>query len=527
MEAMRSVPIGETKQMSKQKRLPGSINNAVRNAAGSSLPVVPSITVSLGEHELQRLQEIAARIARKEPALAATHAFGTQTRPGLSANLWLVIGDTREIALTEVGGEETFEYRLSLLARQGDLVVFGGQPHYDFERYRSQLGLGPIISINVRRFPANPLLPLAERCLLDSAAFAQIVERTKRAGGLTIVPHIGMGSVWRLAAAVAEATGLDVCVASPPPRLTRRVNDKLWFARLAGEILGESSLPPTYAAHGPAVLAHRIRSLARSAERVVVKVPDSAGAAGNLCLAAREVADASLSDIKNRILRGLRAFGWYDTYPLLVAVWEAPILSSPSVQLWIPAITDGPPIIEGLFEQILEGEEGSFVGSVPAELPEKWQRHLAKDATRLASALQLLGYFGRCSLDTLLVGQTRDAAVLHWIECNGRWGGVSIPMTIVNRLTGGGAKAKFVVVQRTGEHQLPQSFATALQALDGILFRPGRYEKGVILLSPVEIEAGRGVQMLACAETVAAARKLSDCALKILSRTSASQERLA
>jgi len=136
---------------------------------------------------------------------------------------------------------------------------------------------------------------------------------------------------------------------------------------------------------------------------------------------------------------------------------------------------------------------------------------------RLASGLQLLGYFGRCSLDTLLVGHSFDTAVLHWIECNGRWGGVSIPMTIVNRLTGGGAKAKFVVVQRTGAVRTPRSFADALQALDGILFRPGRREEGIILLSPVEIEAGRGVQLLACAKTVGAARALSDRALEILS----------
>jgi hypothetical protein len=45
----------------------------------------------------------------------------------------------------------------------------------------------------------------------------------------------------------------------------------------------------------------------------------------------------------------------------------------------------------------------------------------------------------------------------------------------------------------------------------------GERQKGIILLSPAEIEAGRGVQMLACAETVAAARDLSDRALKILS----------
>jgi len=89
-------------------------------------------------------------------------------------------------------------------------------------------------------------------------------------------------------------------------------------------------------------------------------------------------------------------------------------------------------------------------------------------------------------------------------------------MTIVNRLTGGGAKAKFVVVHHIEEGLPPHPFADALKALDEILFRPGRPEEGIIFLSPVEIEGGRGAQMVACAETVAAARELSDRALKIL-----------
>lgn len=500
-----------------ERMQPTSGKHGVSSGAESSLlPIVPWTTVRLDGNELRRLQVIAARVMAEEPALATTDAFGAHTRPGVSAHLWLVIGDTREIALVQLGHERTYEYRLSLLARPGDVAVFGGEAHRDFERYRSEIGLGSIVTIHASHFARKALLPLAERCLLDPTAFSQIVERAKRAGGLTIVPHIGTGSVWRLAAAIAEATGLDICIASSPPRLTRRVNNKLWFTRFAGEILGESALPPTYAAHGVAILAHRIRLVARSAERVVVKVPDSAGGAGNVCLVARDIANASLSDIANRILHVLHALQWYDTFPLLVGVWDAPVLSSPSVQLWIPAISDGPPVLEGLFEQILEGEERSFVGAVPAELPDRWQCRLAEDAMRLASALQLLGYFGRCSLDTLLVGRTLDSAVLHWIECNGRWGGVSIPMTIVKRLTSGGANAKFVVVQRIGDGRRPQAFADALHDLDEILFRSGRRENGIILLSPVEIEAGRGVQMLACADTVAAARALSDRAVEIL-----------
>jgi hypothetical protein len=477
--------------------------------------------VALDAAELRRLAEVAKHITESEPALAATDAFGAHTRPGVADNLWLIVGDTREIALAKPSRAVTYEYRLSLLARKGDLVVFGGEPHPGFEHYRSrQVGFGPVVSIHARPVPNRPLLPLAERCRLDGVALSKIVESTKRAGGLTIVPHIGMGSVWRLAATVAETTGLDICVASAPPRLTRCVNDKLWFARFAAEVLGGCALPLTYAVHGPAVLAHRIRSLARSSEQVVVKVPDSAGAVGNIRIDARHVADAPLSTIKNQILRVLRAVGWYETYPLLVGIWEAPVLSSPSVQLWIPSVADGPPIIEGLFEQILEGPEGSFVGSVPAALPERWQHRLTYDAMRLATALQHLGYFGRCSLDTLLVGQTPDSATLHWIECNGRWGGVSIPMTIVNRLTGGGPTAKFVVTQYTGESWPQRSFTDACRVLDGMLLGPSQRDHGIVLLSPIEIEAGQGVQMLACAETVDAARDLSVRAIEILTKGS-------
>ncbi len=482
------------------------------------LPVVPRIAAALDEHELRHLQGVAQKIAAEDPTLAATSALGDRVRPGMSGDLWLVIGDTREIGLAKADRATSYEYRLSLLARRDDFVTFGSGQHAEFEYYRSHfIGTGPVRILDLPAGTGNPLLPLAVRCRLDDKAFSLIIEATKQKGGLTIVPHIGMGSTWQLAAAVAEATNLDVCVASSPPRLTRRVNDKLWFARLISEVLGESALPPTSAAYGPAVLAERIRVLARSAARVVVKVPYSSGGAGNVSIAATQVAGAPLSAIKEYILNALHTAGWYDVYPLLVGVGEAPALSSPSVQLWIPAIGDGPPLIEGLFEQILEGLEAVFVGSVPAELPERWRNQLANDAMRLATGLQLLGYFGRCSFDALLVGQNFDSAALHWIECNGRWGGVSIPMTIVNRLNQDRANTRFVVVQRAGESQPPRRFGDAVHLLNDLLFRSGRHEEGIILMSPVEIEAGLGVQMLACAETIAEARELSEHAIRILS----------
>src|SRR5690606_34224305 len=71
---------------------------------------------------------------------------------------------------------------------------------------------------------------------------------------------------------------------------------------------------------------------------------------------------------------------------------------------------------------------------------------IAREAVLLASLFQQLGYFGRCSFDTILVGPDPATAEVHWAECNGRGGGTSIPMTLVNRLTGDWAETPLAVV---------------------------------------------------------------------------------
>jgi len=486
------------------------------------MPIVSRVEAPIDARELRRLQAIAACMVKNEPGLSATDRFRIRAGAGPSTHPRLVIGDGSEIALTKDHESAAYQYRLSLLARQGDLVAFDGDPHPDFERYRLEyVGDGPILALSPGRVAGTHRCPLADRCRLDRAVFSQIAEATRRNGGLTIVPHIGLGSPWRLARAVAEATGLDVDVMSSPPRLTRRVNNKLWFARLVPNILGDDAIPPTYSAGDVATLARNIRTLARKGERVVVKVPDSSGGAGNICLSARDLADVPLAEVGDRIRELLRAVGWRDRYPLLVGLWEAPALSSPSVQLWIPSIADGPPIIEGLFEQVLEGPDGLFIGSIPAQLPKPWQSRLAEEAMRLATVLQLLGYFGRCSFDSLLIGPSYASSTLHWIECNGRWGGISLPMTIVNRLKRGAAE--FIVVERTDDRRPRWSFADTIQALGNLLFRSGVRHEGIVLLSPVEIESGRGVQMLAVAEKTADASALADRALEILWGTPSSR----
>jgi hypothetical protein len=75
-----------------------------------------------------------------------------------------------------------------------------------------------------------------------------------------------------------------------------------------------------------------------------------------------------------------------------------------------------------------------FAGAVEAQLPSELLRDIATYSWLLARLFQLLGYVGRCSFDFVLVGESLDRSRLEFIECNGRWGGTSLPMSLMNRL---------------------------------------------------------------------------------------------
>src|SRR5690606_1403376 len=304
-----------------------------------------------------------------------------------------------------------------------------------------------------------------------------------------------------LAAAIAERAGATVHVAAPPPGVTRRVNDKAWFARQAAELLGERALPPSTEAHSLAVLAARVRGLARDHDRIAIKLPSAAGGEGNAVIDAACVRDLPLAAVREALRGLLLRLGWPRPFPLLVSVWESPVCATPSVQLWVPHAWAGTPVVEGIFEQQVCGPTGVFTGAVPADLPEHVGIRIAREAVLLASLFQQLGYFGRCSFDAILVGPDPATAEVHWVECNGRWGGTSIPMTLVNRLTGDWAETPFAVV--APEEPVPRTFDEALERMRGRLLAAGG-RSGIAFLSPGD-EAGNGLAFLAVAPTAAQA----------------------
>ena len=109
---------------------------------------------------------------------------------------------------------------------------------------------------------------------------------------------------------------------------------------------------------------------------------------------------------------------------------------SPSTQLWIPPLGTGEPRLDGIYDQILQGPEKIFIGSRPSRLPDPVHEELTRATLRLGAGLQSVGYRGRCSFDFLVLGDPGGEFRLCLTECNGRWGGTSTPMHLVDRVAG-------------------------------------------------------------------------------------------
>ncbi len=394
------------------------------------------------------------------------------------------------------------------------MLLLSGNRNAAFEHYREHsLGLGPIDAITLSSRPSDDLIPLATRCLSNADALNRIVVRAQKAGSLTILPYIGRGSAWVLAGAVAERSGVPVRVAAPPPKLTNRVNDKVWFAYLIDEVLGPRAQPLYRSVFGSTALAARASRLARDSKRIVIKIPNSAGSDGNISLNASEMRDLPIGAVRERVISMLNEIGWRNEYPLLLEIWDTPALANPSVQMWIPDRRTGAPILEEIFEQVVTGPKGEFVGARPPVFPQPWCTRIGEEALSIATLFQHLGYFGRCSFDAVIAGRDYSNAVLHWLECNGRWGGVSVPMTLANRLKRGG---DFVVVQRDKVNFPPCEFSKALNSLRSHLYCIRQSSEGVVLISPLGIERGSAVHLMAFANRVERAQSLAEHATKIL-----------
>lgn len=359
----------------------------------------------------------------------AAHRWPTQ-RPSFPR---LVLDDISAIPfLVNVVGVEEYQHRARVRAGDGDLYAAVTSETPGYGRYCEEvlsLGSSEFVKAEVH----GGRMEVAKACM-EGPAFERICARTREAGGLSVDPYMGIQPVWDLAAKIATETSLPVHVLSPPPLATWVANDKALLSECVERTLDSDWIVETRESSSLETLVEHLIDLATRHERVALKRTRCASGMGNLHFPAAKLREADR--VRPRVEEFLHQTEWDQIEPVLVVAWESTPIS-PSSQIWIPAQGAGMPRLDGLYEQLLEGEERVFLGSRPSGLPTAVNHALARGSLLVCAALQSLGYVGRCSFDFLVLGDPAGEFKIRFTECNGRWGGTSTPMHLVDRLVKG------------------------------------------------------------------------------------------
>ena len=460
------------------------------------LPVVPHFTFSLQSRTRRTVEQYARQLLltgcfRRDEAL---HEYAVKT---LNDAPSLLLDDFTDIALFN-SRSLYMEQRARLRAGDGDIVATITPVDDAFDHYVTDgLQLGNVDWLQVP--VPEGRISLANHCWRNRDVRRDVVHAIRSRGLRYLHPHMGNSDVWRLAQLLSRTSHCDVRVIGPPPAVSHWANDKVAFAKVVTDLLGSQFVPATRSAYCHSFLAKQVQELARSSHHLGVKVPHATGGAGNLFLDSKPLLAMSLPEIDDLLRRLIPEEFWLHETAMLVDVWEDQVLQSASIQTWIPPVADGEPIIEGIFAQLIQGEAGEFMGCIPLVLPDGLQTTIAESTSVLVKLFQLVGYVGRCSFDFLLVGEDMATARVEFIECNGRWGGTSIPMTVVNRLFGDYFRKPFAAFATDAAFASSDDFANILHNLSDDLYQThGSYgEVGwLIPFNPGRIGARNGLNWI-------------------------------
>ncbi len=335
--------------------------------------------------------------------------------------------------LTNIVGVQLYQLRARVRAEQGDIFAATCPEMPAYERYnRDRLRLGEARFVYAESVGRPIEIALA---LQHGAAFERLCGLVRETGRLLIHPYMGIEAVWELAAKVHRATRLEVRVLAPPPPVTWFANDKSDLSAVVEALFGRDLLCETVRGRSAEELATHLFDLATRHQRIALKMTRCASAMGNRVLEASDVRATHRPRMLKRIEKFLHQKEWIDGDDVLVCAWEDNT-RSPSSQMWIPPAGEGDPRLDGLYEQLLEGPEKMFLGSIPSRLDAETERAMHLTSLGVSQVYQALGYVGRCSFDFIA-----PKGALRFVECNGRWGGTSTPMHLMDRLFPNGRPA--------------------------------------------------------------------------------------
>lgn len=369
--------------------------------------------------------------------------------------------------VADIPGVEEYQHRARVRAQTGDLFVAVTSPVEGYEAYcRQKLGLGEPDFFQPK--PVSGPMTIADACA-HGHNLDHLVEWAQARGGVVIEPYMSIEPIWTLARKLADR-GVDASVTGPPPPVLWIANDKSALADVVDRVADGAWNVETHREQTPEAMVRRLSELSERHEMVGMKRTRCASAMGNIVFESPMIRRAEPLEIDRQVRQFLTTTEWEEGEAVLVVEW-AETDESPSTQMWIPPADVGEVRLDGVYQQILSGPERVFVGSRPSTLPDKVNRELAEASFVMATVFQELGYVGRCSFDFIVVGDPEGDCDIRMTECNGRWGGTSTPMHLVDRLVDG-ERPPYIAQDYVHPELVGVGLAHILEAVGDELFDP-------------------------------------------------------
>lgn len=435
-----------------------------------------------------------------ELGLAELHAEypDHEWKEGLEHLPTLHLEDVSAIPFVSViSGVEQYQHRARVRAGAGDLFASVVQVAHGYEAYcRDTLQLGDPEFLLTE--PVGGLMEVARSCGFGRT-HDRLVEVARDAGGLVIHPYMSITDTWELAEKLARDSGTPVYVHGPTPLPLWVANDKATLTELARRAAGDDFVVETAERFTALEMAIALSDFAERYERVGLKRTRCASAMGNMVFDSATVRTWDRTQTVTEVESFLGHTEWDGKEQVLIVPWVNTDLS-PSTQLWLPEKGKGLPIVEGIYEQLLVGPEKVFLGSRPSRLPAALEETLADASILVAAGLQELGYVGRCSFDFIVDGDPESDFRAYFTECNGRWGGTSTPMRLLDRLFPQG-RPKYRAQDYVHEKLVGMPFTEVLERV-GDLAYDARSGKGRFVFYNVGPLAGSGkIDVISLADT--------------------------
>ncbi len=352
----------------------------------------------------------------------------------------LLADDLSEIThLHQFKNVATYCMRAFTRARDDDIVlgtlpVTPGSLEYAGDR----LGLGFPVYIQLNASEVLPQWSLFEALKHDLNGQQQIISLLSRKDQLVIHPYLCSQSAWEIAQTLSTFTTHPVKVMAPLPRVSRIANNKNHFLSLCKEVCGERHCITWNQVETVEEIHDQLVAYSEGFDTVVLRHTSSATGIATTLYEAKNIQYWKGENLRKRVEEWLLEYGWMAeaSVPLQVSGWEERVLASPSAQLWLLPESHRVPIVEEILDQLfLQDDPKVFNGSRMSCLPVVVVQEVKRLAFLVGWTLKEMGYVGRCSFDFLVTGTSLDNDwQVKFVECNGRWGGGSIPMTLMNRL---------------------------------------------------------------------------------------------